>query len=392
MKEVYILSAVRTPIGSFGGAFSSLSAAQLGAAAIKSAVERAGIKPDMVNEVFMGNVLQANQGQAPVTQASIYAGLPDTTVGTTINKVCASGMKSIMLAAQTIALGDNDIVVAGGMESMSNVPYYLDKARNGYRLGHGQLTDGIIKDGLWDVYKDYHMGNATEMCAAKYNITREAQDAFAIESYKRAAEATNSGAFKNEIVPVSVPVRGKDPVLVSEDEEFKNIKADKVPQLKPAFQKDGTITAANSSKLSDGASALVLISKEKCEALGLKPIGKIRAYADAQVAPEWFSVAPSKALPLALKKAGLATSDIDYFELNAAFAVVSLYNNTEMKLDAGKVNVNGGAISLGHPIGSSGARIVVTLLHTLHNRNAKLGAAAICNGGGGASAIVIEKI
>lgn len=392
MREVYILSAVRTPVGSFGGSLSSLSATQLGAEAIKAAVESAGISPSEVNEVFMGNVLQANEGQAPVTQASIYAGLPDTTPGTTINKVCSSGMKSIMLGAQSIAVGDNDIVVAGGMESMSNVPFYLDKARTGYRYGNSQIIDGVIKDGLWDVYKNYHMGNAGELCAATYNISRQDQDAFAIESYKRAANAHASGLFKNEIAPVRVNVRGKDPVVVTDDEEYKNIKADKVAQLKPAFEKDGTITAANSSKLSDGASALVLISKEKCEALGLKPIARIRSYADAQQAPEWFTTAPSKALPLAATKAGLTIDQIEYFELNEAFAVVSLYNNKAMNLNPDKVNVNGGAISLGHPIGSSGARIVVTLLNVLQQRNAKIGAAAICNGGGGASAIIVELI
>ena len=394
MREVYIVSAVRTPIGSFGGSLSTLSATQLGAAAIKAAVERSGIKPEYVNEVFMGNVLQANEGQAPVTQASIYAGLPDTTSGTTINKVCASGMKSIMLAAQSIALGDNDIVVAGGMESMSNVPYYLDKARNGYRMGNGQLIDGMVKDGLWDVYKDFHMGNATEMCAAKYNITREAQDAFAIESYKRSSSAHDKGLFNDEIIPVSVPVRGKDPVIVNTDEEYKNIKLDKVSALKPAFQKDGTITAANSSKLSDGASALVLMSKEKCEELGLKPLAKIRSYADAQVEPEWFSVAPSKALPLAAKKAGVAISDIEYFELNEAFAAQSLGRTRQLGLldDDPRVNPNGGAIALGHPLGASGARLVMTAVNQLHRSKAKRAITTMCIGVGQGIAMLIERV
>ncbi|MEO8150312.1 MAG: acetyl-CoA C-acyltransferase [Bacteroidia bacterium] len=392
MKEVYILSAARTPVGSFNGVLSSIPATQLGALAIKAAVQRAGIKPEMVNEVFMGSVLQANLGQAPVTQAVIFSGLPDTTPGTTVNKVCASGMKAIMLGAQSIMLGDNDIVVAGGMENMSQVPYYLDKGRSGYRYGHGQIIDGIIKDGLHDVYNNYLMGNAAELCATECKVSREDQDAYAIESYKRAADAFANGRFKDEIVPVEVPVKGKDPVMVTEDEEYKNARLDKVATLKSAFVKDGSVTAANASKLNDGASALVLISKEKCEALGLKPIAKIRSFADAQQAPEWFTTAPSKALPRAVEKAGLSLSDIEYFEINEAFSVVSLANNRMMKLDADRVNVNGGAVALGHPLGSSGSRIVVTLLHVLKQRNAKLGAAAICNGGGGASAIVVEML
>lgn len=392
MKEVYIVAAVRTPIGAFGGALSSFSATQLGATVIKEAVIRAGIKPEDVQEVFMGNVLAANVGQAPVTQASIYAGLPNTVPGTTINKVCASGMKAIMLGAQSIQLGDNDIVVAGGMESMSNVPYYLDKARNGYRLGHGQITDGLVKDGLWDVYNNYHMGNAAELCATECKITREDQDQYAIESYKRSAEAYKKGLFKDEIVPVEVPVRGKDPMLVTDDEEYTKVDFNKIPGLKPAFQKDGTVTAANASKLNDGASCVVLMSKEKATALGIKPLAKIRAFADAQQAPEWFTTAPAKALPRAIAKAGLKAGDIEYYEINEAFSVVAIANNNEMKLDPAKVNVNGGAVSLGHPLGSSGCRIVVTLLHVLKQRGAKIGAAGICNGGGGASAIVIENM
>jgi len=392
MKEVYIVSAVRTPIGSFGGAFSSISATQLGAAAIKAALERIKLDPKEVQEVFMGNVMSAGLGQAPVTQASIYSGIPVTVPGTTINKVCASGMKAMSLAAESIMLGDNDVVVAGGMESMSNVPYYLDKARTGYRLGNGSITDGLIKDGLWDVYKDYHMGNAAELCATECKISREEQDAYAIESYKRTADAYSKGLFKDEIVPVAVPQRGKDPIMVSEDEEYKNVKIEKIPSLKPAFQKDGTVTAANASNLNDGASAVVLMSKERADALGIKPLAKIRSFADAQQAPEWFTTAPSKALPNAVAKAGLKMSDIEYFEINEAFSVVAIANNNEMKLDPARVNVNGGAVALGHPLGSSGCRIVVTLLNVLKQKNAKIGAAGICNGGGGASAMVVERI
>lgn len=392
MKEVYIVAATRTPIGAFGGALSSFTATQLGAIVIKDAVQKAGLKPEHVQEVYMGNVLSANVGQAPVTQASIYAGLPNTTPGTTVNKVCASGMKAIMLGAQSIMLGDNDIVVAGGMESMSNVPFYLDKARNGYRLGHGQITDGLVKDGLWDVYNNYHMGNATELCASTCNISREAQDEYAINSYKRSAEAYQKGLFKDEIVPVEVAQRGKDPLIVAEDEEYKKVDFSKIPSLKPAFQKDGTVTAANASKLNDGASCVVLMSKEKALEMGIKPLARIVSFADAQQAPEWFTTAPSKALPKAVQKAGLKLTDIEYFEINEAFSAVAIANNQEMKLDPAKVNINGGAVALGHPLGSSGCRIVVTLVHVLKQKGAKLGAAGICNGGGGASAIVIENM
>ncbi len=392
MKEVYIVAATRTPIGVFGGSLSSFSATQLGAIVIKEAVKRAGITPDQVQEVYMGNVLSANVGQAPVTQASIYAGLPNTTPGTTVNKVCASGMKAIMLGAQSIMLGDNDIVVAGGMESMSNVPYYLDKARNGYRLGHGQITDGLVKDGLWDVYNNYHMGNATELCATECKISREEQDAYAIESYKRSAKAYENGKFKDEIVSVEVPQRGKDALLISEDEEYKKVDFAKIPSLKPAFQKDGTVTAANASKINDGASCVVLMSKEKADALGIKPLAKILAFADAQQAPEWFTTAPSKALPKAVEKAGIKLSDVDYFEINEAFSAVAIANNREMKIDPSKVNVNGGAVALGHPLGSSGCRIIVTLINVLKQNNGKIGAAGICNGGGGASAMVIQNM
>lgn len=392
MKEVYIVSAVRTPIGSFGGVLSSIPATQLGSIAIKSAIERAGINPDQVNEVYMGNVLQANNGQSPVTQASIGAGLPNTVPGTTVNKVCASGMKAIMMGAQSIMLGDNDVVVAGGMENMSSVPYYLDKARTGYRLGNGQIIDGLVKDGLWDVYKDYHMGNAAELCATDCKISREDQDAYAIESYKRVQSAWSKGLYKDEIVSVSIPQKGKDPLVVSEDEEFKKVDFNKIPSLRPAFVKDGTVTAANASTLNDGAAAVVLMSKEKADALGIKPIAKIRSYADAQQAPEWFTTAPAKALPIAVKKAGIELINIDYFEINEAFSAVAIANNNIMKLDPNKVNVNGGAVAIGHPLGCSGARIVVTLLSVLKQNKGKIGAAAICNGGGGASAIIVEMV
>lgn len=390
MKEVYIVSAVRTPMGSFAGALASLSAPKLGAIAIKEAVKRAGIDAKEINEVFMGNVLSANLGQAPATQATKFAGLGDIP-STTINKVCASGMKAVMLAAQSIQLGNNDVVVAGGMESMSNVPYYLDKARNGYKLGHQTVTDGLIRDGLWDVYNDYHMGSAAELCATECKISREEQDAFAIESYKRAQAAYEKGLFKNEMV--NVEIEGKTGVtVISEDEEYKAVKFDKIPALKPVFKKDGTVTAANASTLNDGASALVLMSKEKADALGIKPIAKIRGFADAQQAPEWFTTAPSKAIPRAIAHAGISANDVDYYEINEAFSVVSLANNQELKLDPNKVNVNGGAVSLGHPLGSSGSRIIVTLISVLNQNNAKIGVAGICNGGGGASAIVIERI
>ena len=391
MREVVIVSAVRTPIGSFGGSLSGFSATQLGGLAIKAAVEKAGIGPADVQEVYMGNVLSANIGQAPATQAAKFAGLPDVPA-TTINKVCASGTKAIMLAAQSIALGQNDIIVAGGMESMSNVPYYLDKARNGYRLGHGQITDGLVKDGLWDVYNDYHMGSAAELCAADCAITREEQDAFAISSYQKSQAAQTEGKFDSEIIAVEVKDRKGDITLISKDEEPFAVKFDKIPGLKPVFKKDGTVTAANASTLNDGAAALVLMSANKAKELGLKPLAKILSYADAQQAPEWFTTAPAKAIPLALKNAGKSIVDVDYFEINEAFSVVSLANNKLLDLDGNKVNVNGGAVSLGHPLGASGARIVVTLLAVLAQNNGNIGVAGICNGGGGASAIVIEKL
>lgn len=391
MKEVVIVSAVRTPIGSFGGSLAQFSATQLGGFAIKAAIEKAGLKPEQIQEVYMGNVLSANVGQAPATQAAKFAGLPDLPA-TTINKVCASGTKAIMLAAQSIANGDNEIIVAGGMESMSNVPYYLDKARNGYRLGHGQVTDGLVKDGLWDVYNDYHMGSAAELCATECHISREAQDNFAIESYKRAQNAQTSGKFAGEIVAIEVKDRKGEITLVDTDDEPTAVKFDKIPSLNPVFKKDGTVTAANASTLNDGAAALVLMSADKAKELGLTPLAKILGYADAQQAPEWFTTAPSKAIPLALYKAGINIKDVDYFEINEAFSVVSIANNQLLELNDNQVNVNGGAVSLGHPLGASGARIVVTLLSVLAQNNGKIGVAGICNGGGGASALVIEKL
>jgi acetyl-CoA C-acetyltransferase len=391
MREVVIISATRTPIGSFGGSLATLSATQLGGIVIQSAVEKAGLKPEQIQEVFMGNVLSANLGQAPATQAAIFAGLPYLPA-TTINKVCASGMKAIMLAAQSIATGQNDIVVAGGMESMSNVPYYLTKARTGYKLGNDLLIDGLVEDGLWDVYNDYHMGSAAELCATECNISREEQDTYAIESYKRAINAQNTGKFVDEITPIKLKNKKGEISIFSDDEEPATVKFDKIPTLKPVFKKDGTVTAANASTLNDGAAAVILMSKEKAEALGIKPIARIIAYADAQQAPEWFTTAPSKAIPLALHRAGLTSQDIDYYEINEAFSVVSIANNHALKLNPVKVNVNGGAVSLGHPLGASGARIVVTLLSVLTQNKGKYGVAGICNGGGGASAIVIENL
>jgi acetyl-CoA C-acetyltransferase len=391
MKEVVIVSAVRTPIGAFGGSLAGFSATQLGGIAIKGAIERAGIKPEDVQEVYMGNVLSANLGQAPATQAAKNAGLHDLPA-TTINKVCASGTKAIMLAAQSIALGEQDIIVAGGMESMSNVPFYLDKARTGYRLGHGQLTDGLVKDGLWDVYNDYHMGSAAELCASTCEISREQQDAYAIASYERAQAAHASGNFKSEIVAVEVKDRKGNVTLIDQDEEPSTVKFDKIPGLKPVFSKEGTVTAANASTLNDGAAALVLMSMEKAAALGLKPLAKIISYADAQQAPEWFTTAPSKAIPLALKRGNIDIKDVDFFEINEAFSVVAIANNQALSLDDSKVNINGGAVALGHPLGASGARIVVTLVNVLNQQQGKIGVAGICNGGGGASAIVIENL
>lgn len=391
-KEVYIVSAVRTPIGSFGGSLKIFTAPQLGAIAIKAAVERANLKPDQIEEVLMGCVMQANTGQAPARQAAKFAGLADNVVCTTVNKVCASGMKAIMQGAQSILLGDVDVVVAGGMESMSNVPFYVDSMRWGNKYGNTSLIDGLAKDGLTDVYHNYAMGNAAELCAAACNISREDQDAFAIESYKRSQAAWKNGYFDAEIVPVSILQRKGDAILFSKDEEPFNVQFDKIAGLKPAFIKDGTVTAANASTMNDGAAALVLMSSEKAKALNIKPIAIIKSYADAEQAPEWFTTTPSLAVPKAVAKAGLQMSDIDFVELNEAFSVVGIVNIQKMKLDAAKVNVHGGAVSIGHPLGCSGARIVVTLIHVLKQHNGKIGAAGICNGGGGASAMVVSLV
>lgn len=391
-KEVYIIAAVRTPMGSWGGALKDFSATKLGAIAIKGALERAGVAASEVNEVLMGSVLQANLGQAPARQAARFAGIPDNVPCTTVNKVCASGMKAVMQGAQSILLGDADVVVAGGMESMSNVPFYNENLRWGSKYGNVTLIDGLAKDGLTDVYHNYAMGNAADMCARECNISREAQDEFAIESYKRSQAAWDAGKFDNEIVPVEVPQKKGDPIKISKDEDPWNVKFDKIPGLRPAFSKEGTVTAANASTMNDGAAALVLMSKEKAEALGLKPIAKIVGYADAEQAPEWFTTSPSLAVPKAVAKAGLKMEDINYFELNEAFSVVGIVNSQKMNLDPSKVNVNGGAVALGHPLGCSGARIIATLINVLNQNNAKYGAAGICNGGGGASAVVIERM
>lgn len=390
MKEVYIISAVRTPIGSFGGSLKSLSATQLGAIAIKVAIQKAGVIPSAIQDVLMGCVLQANLGQAPARQAAKFAGLPNEVNCTTINKVCASGMKAISQATQSILLGDADIVVAGGMESMSNVPYYSPLLRWGNKYGDVQLIDGLAKDGLTDVYDGKAMGNAAELCASSCGISREDQDKFAVESYKRSQAAWEKGLFADEIIPVEIPQRKGDPIVFAKDEEPYNVKFDKISSLNPAFVKDGTVTAANASTMNDGAAALVLMSKEKADELGLKPIAKILSYADAEQAPEWFTTSPAIAVPMAVAKAGLKMEDINYWELNEAFSVVGIENTKRMKLDPAKVNVHGGAVSLGHPLGCSGARIIVTLINVLKQNNAKYGAAGICNGGGGASAMVIE--
>lgn len=388
--EVYIVSAVRTPIGSFGGALKDFSATKLGAIAITSAVARAGITVDQVQEVYMGAVIQANLGQAPARQASKFAGLPDSVPCTTVNKVCASGMKAIMLGAQSIMLGDQDIIVAGGMESMSNVPFYVENMRWGNKYGNAALIDGLARDGLTDVYNGEAMGMAAELCAKECGISRGAQDEFAIESYKRSQAAWEEGKFSNEIVPVSIPQRNGDPILFNKDEEPFNVKFDKIPGLRPAFTKDGTVTAANASTMNDGAAAVVLMSGDKMRELGIRPLARILSFADAEQAPEWFTTSPSLALPMAVSKAGLKMTDIDYWELNEAFSVVGIENTRRLKLDPAKVNVHGGAVSLGHPLGCSGARIVVTLINVLHSQQGKIGAAGICNGGGGASAMVIN--
>lgn len=391
MKEVYIVSAVRTPIGSFGGSLSKVSATQLGATAIKGAIAKSKVDAEQIDEVFMGNVISANLGQAPARQASLFAGISNKVPCTTINKVCSSGMKSVMIGAQTIMLGDNDVVIAGGMENMSSVPHYVPGMRTGLKLGDGKLVDGMVKDGLWDVYNNYHMGNAAELCATELKFSREEQDRYAIQSYKRSAAASEAGKFKDEIVPVEIKTR-KGNVIVDTDEEFSNVKFEKIPTLRPVFVKDGTVTAANASTINDGASALMLMSKEKVEELGVKPIAKLIGYGDAAHEPEWFTTAPTKAIPKAISKAGLKADDIDFYEINEAFSVVALAGIQELKLDENKVNVNGGGVSLGHPLGSSGARIIVTLINVLKQNNGKYGVAALCNGGGGASAVVVENI
>ncbi|RYZ54420.1 MAG: acetyl-CoA C-acyltransferase [Sphingobacteriales bacterium] len=391
-KEVVIVAAVRTPIGSFGGALKDFSATKLGSIAIKAALERAGIAGELVNDVLMGCVLQANLGQAPARQASMLAGLPKEVNCTTINKVCASGMKAISQAAQSILLGDADIVIAGGMESMSNVPFYSENLRWGNKYGNVNMIDGLAKDGLTDVYDGLAMGNAAELCASECSISRKDQDDFAVQSYQRSQRAWQEGAFKTEIVPVAIPQRKGEPVMLEKDEEPFNVKFDKIPELKPAFQKTGTVTAANASTMNDGAAALLIMSREKSDELGLRPIARILSYADAEQAPEWFTTTPSLAVPKAVEKAGLSMSDIEYWELNEAFAVVGIENTKRMKLDPSKVNVHGGAVSIGHPLGASGARIMVTLINVLHRNNARYGAAGICNGGGGASAMVIERL
>ncbi len=391
MKEVVIVSAVRTPIGSFGGALSKIPATQLGAIAIKGAIEKAGIDPNEVQEVLMGNVLQAGEGQAPARQAALGAGLSENVPCTTVNKVCSSGMKAIMQAAQAIMLGDAEVVVAGGMENMSMVPHYLN-GRDGQKLGDIKAIDGLLKDGLMDVYNGIHMGNCAEMCARENNFSREEQDEFAMESYRRSAAAWEAGRFNDEVVPVKVPQRKGDPIEIVEDEDFRKVNFDKVPQLRPVFDKEGTVTAANASNINDGAAALVLMSAEKAQALGLKPLAKISGYADAAQASEWFTTSPAKAVPRAIEKAGLKKDDIQYYELNEAFSVVGLANMKLLGITKEQTNVNGGAVSIGHPLGCSGARIIVTLMNVLKQNNARYGAAGICNGGGGASAMVIESL
>ncbi|MGZ9736045.1 acetyl-CoA C-acyltransferase [Flavobacterium sp. GNP002] len=389
-KRVVIVSAVRTPIGSFMGGLSTVTAPKLGAIAIKGALDKIKLDPNLIDEVFMGNVVQAGVGQAPARQAALFAGLPNSVACTTINKVCASGMKAVMLGAQAIQCGDAEIVVAGGMENMSLIPHYMN-LRNGTKFGPATMVDGMQKDGLTDAYDNSAMGVCADLCATEYNFTREDQDNFAIQSYERSAKAWDSGKFDNEVVPVPVPQRKGDPIIVSKDEEFTNVKLDKIPSLNAVFTKDGTVTAANASTINDGAAAVILMSEEKAIALGLKPLAYIKGYADAAQEPKWFTTSPAKAIPKALEKAGITINDVDYFEFNEAFAVVGLANSKILGLEDNKVNVNGGAVSLGHPLGCSGVRIIVTLLNVLEQNNAKIGAAAICNGGGGASAIVIER-
>ncbi len=389
-KKVVIVSAARTPIGSFMGGLSTVTAPQLGAAAIKGAMEKINLDANLVDEVLMGNVVQAGVGQAPARQASKYAGLPDSVVATTVNKVCASGMKAVMQGAQSIMCGDADVIIAGGMENMSLIPHYVHM-RNGNKFGSATMIDGLQKDGLTDAYDNNAMGVCADECAKEYNISREEQDKFAVESYQRSARAWDEGKFDNEVVPVAVPQRRGEPVMVVKDEEYTNVKLDKIPALNAVFTKEGTVTAANASTINDGAAALILMSEEKANELGIKPLAYIKGYADAEQEPKWFTTSPAKALPKALDKAGITKDDVDFFEFNEAFSVVGIANSKILGLDAAKVNVNGGAVSLGHPLGCSGARIIVTLINVLEQNNAKTGAAAICNGGGGASAIVIER-
>lgn len=389
-KKVVIVSAARTPIGSFMGSLSTVTAPHLGAAAIKGALEKINLDVNLVDEVIMGNVIQAGVGQAPARQAALYAGLPNSVIATTVNKVCASGMKAVMQGAQAIMAGDAEIIVAGGMENMSLIPHYVHM-RNGVKFGPTSMLDGMQKDGLVDAYDNNAMGVSADLCASEYKITREAQDAFAIQSYERSAKAWEAGKFDNEIIPVAVPQRRGEPVMVIKDEEFTNVKLDKIPTLNAVFTKDGTVTAANASTINDGAAAVVIMSEEKAQSLGLKPLAYIKSYADAAQEPKWFTTAPAKALPKALAKVGLSVKDVDFFEFNEAFSVVGLANAQILGLDNDKINVNGGAVSLGHPLGCSGVRIIVTLINVLEQNNAKIGAAAICNGGGGASAIVIER-
>lgn len=392
MKDVYIVSAVRTPIGSFGGSLSSLTAIQLGSAAIKGALAKAGVDAKEINEVYFGNVVSAGLGQAPARQAAVAAGIGYNVPCTTVNKVCASGMKSVMLGAQSIMLGQNDVVMTGGMESMSNIPYYLPQARYGYKYGHGQIIDGLMHDGLWEAYNHFPMGNCADNTAKEMKISREMQDEYAINSYKRSAAAWEAGKYADEVIPVEVPQRKGDPLIIQEDEEYKNVKFDKIPSLRPVFSKEGTVTAANASTINDGASAILLMSEEKVKEMGVKPIAKIKGFADAAQDPLWFTTAPSLAIPKAMKAAGIDKSDVDFYEINEAFSAVAIANNMELGLDPEKVNVNGGAVALGHPLGCSGARIITTLNSVLHQNDAQIGVAGICNGGGGASAIVIESL
>ncbi len=392
MEEVFILSAVRTPIGSFGGSLSGFTAVELGSKAISGALSKAGVNAADVNEVYFGNVVSANLGQAPARQAAIGAGIGHNVPCTTVNKVCSSGMKTVMLGAQSIMLGINDIVVTGGMESMSNIPYYIPKARYGYKYGHGQMVDGLMHDGLWEIYNGFPMGSCADNTAKEMGISREEQDEYAINSYKRAAASTEAGHFRDEIIPVEIPQRKGDPIVMADDEEYRNVKFEKIPSLRPVFNKDGSVTAANASTINDGASAIILISKSKMEELGLKPVAKVRGFGDAAQEPIWFTTSPSLAIPKAMKHAGVEKSDVDFYEINEAFSAVAIANNRQLELDPEKVNVFGGAVALGHPLGASGARIISTLNSVLTKNEGSIGVAGICNGGGGASAIVLEKV